>query len=53
MDLRQINIKAIYLNFNLVEKIYVQIPIGDKSFNCRKSELLQNALYGLKKTGRQ
>ena len=48
MDLRQTDIKAAYLNTNLDEKIYVQIPIGDKNFNCRKSGLLQKALYKYK-----
>jgi len=41
------------LNTNLDEKIYVQILIGDKYFNCRKFVLFQKALYRLKQAGRQ
>jgi len=52
-DLTQINIKAAYLNANLDERIYVQISIGDKNFNCGKSGLLRKVLYGLKQAGRQ
>jgi len=41
------------LNAKWDEKIYVQIPIGDKNFNCGKSGLLRKALYGLKQARRQ
>jgi len=44
-NIRQINIKAPYLNANLDEKIYVQISIRDKNFNCVKSKSLQKALW--------
>jgi len=52
-DLRQIDIKAAYLNDNLDEKIYVQISMGDKNFSCIKSGLLHKTLYGLKQNERQ
>jgi len=35
-DLRQTDIKAVYINANLDKKIYVQITIGDKNFHCGK-----------------
>jgi len=52
-NLGQIGIKTSYLNAYLDEKIYIQIPIGDKNFNCGKSWLLQKALPRFKQAGRQ
>jgi hypothetical protein len=51
-DLKQLDIKAAYLNANLEEKIYTKIPYGDKNFNTNKFWLLKKALYGLKQAGR-
>jgi len=51
-DLKQLDIKAAYLNADLEEKIYTKIPYGDKNFNTNKFWLLKKALYGLKQAGR-
>eukprot|EP00833_Pecoramyces_ruminatium_P010518 jgi/Orpsp1_1/1184550/evm.model.c7180000089992.1 len=51
-NLRQIDIKAAYLNTDLDNKIYTKIPIGDKNYNKGKYWLLTKALYGLKQSGR-
>jgi len=50
--LKQMDIKAAYLNADLEENIYTRIPYGDKSFNMNKIWLLKKALYGLKQVGR-
>ena len=51
-NLKQLNIKAAYLNVDLNETIYVKIPKGDKNYNKNKVWLLKKALYGLKQAGR-
>jgi len=51
-NLRQMDIKAAYLNAPLKEEIYTKIPIGDKNYNKNKYWLLTKALYGLKQAGR-
>eukprot|EP00833_Pecoramyces_ruminatium_P017127 jgi/Orpsp1_1/1191159/evm.model.d7180000083873.1 len=50
--LKQIDIKAAYLNAKLEEKIYMRIPCGDKNYGKNKVWLLRKALYGLKQAGR-
>ena len=52
MNLKQLDIKAAYLNADLNETIYVKIPKGDKNYNKNKVWLLKKALYGLKQAGR-
>jgi len=52
-NLRQMDIKAAYLNAKLEEEIYVDIPEGDKNYNSGKYWILNKALYGLKQAGRQ
>jgi len=51
--LKQLDIKASYLNAKLKEKIYIIIPKGDKNYNKGKYWLLKKALYGLKQAGRE
>jgi len=51
-NLKQLDIKAAYLNADLEEKIYLKIPLGDKNYNKNKYWLLKKALYGLKQAGR-
>ena len=51
-NLKQLDIKAAYLNADLNETIYVKIPKGDKNYNKNKVWLLKKALYGLKQAGR-
>jgi len=51
--LRQIDINSAYLNANQDDKIFVQIPIGEKNFNWGKSRLLQKVINGLRQAGRQ
>eukprot|EP00833_Pecoramyces_ruminatium_P014789 jgi/Orpsp1_1/1188821/evm.model.d7180000067435.1 len=51
-NLRQLDIKAAYLNADLDKKIYTKIPRGDKNHNKGKYWLLKKALYGLKQAGR-
>ena len=50
--LKQLNIKAAYLNADLEEKIYLKIPLGNKNYNKNKYWLLKKALYGLKQASR-
>jgi len=51
--LRQMDIKAAYLNAELEEKIYIKIPEGDKNYKDKnKFWLLKKALYGLKQASR-
>jgi len=52
LNLKQLDIKAAYLNADLNETIYVKIPKGDKNYNKNKVWLLKKALYGLKQAGR-
>jgi len=47
----QLDIKSAYLNADLEEKIYVNIPEGDKNYK-KGYWLLNKALYGLKQSGR-
>ena len=51
-DLKQLDIKAAYLNADLEEKIYTRIPYDDKNFNTNKFWQLKKALYGLKQAGK-
>jgi len=51
-NLKQLDIKAAYLNADLNDTIYVKIPKGDKNYNKNKVWLLKKALYGLKQAGR-
>jgi len=37
--LRQLDIKAVYLNAGLNETIYVKIPKGDKNYNNNKNKV--------------
>jgi len=46
--IKQINNKAEYLNANLDEEIYIQIPIGDKNFNCKNLGYYERTFYGHK-----
>ena len=47
-NLRQLDIKAAYLNADPNETIYVKIPKGNKNYNSNKFWLLNKALYELK-----
>jgi len=47
-DLKQLDIKAAFLNPNLEEKIYWKNLCGDKNFNTNKFWLLKKDLYGFK-----
>jgi len=51
-NLKQLDIKAAYLNADLNEKIYIKIPKVDRNYNKNKEWLLKKALYGLKQAGR-
>jgi len=51
-SLKQLDIKAAYLNADLEEKIYLKIPLGDRNYNKNNYWLLKKALYGLKQAGR-
>ena len=48
-----INIKTAYLNGDLDEEVYMEIPEGFDQYNGTKVLLLRKALYGLKQAGRQ
>lgn len=47
-NIKQLDIKAAYLNADLDEKVYMNIPQGDVNYNKNKIWLLKKALYGLK-----
>jgi len=49
--LRQMDIKAAYLNAELEEKNYIKIPEGDKNYKDKNKFWLLKALYGLKQAG--
>ena len=52
-DLKQLDIKAVYLNADLEEKIYTKIPYGEKKFLILiYSGYLKKALYGLNQAER-
>jgi len=52
-DLKQLDIKAAYLNADLEEKIYTKIPYGEKKFLILiYSGYLKKALYGLNQAER-
>ena len=38
--MKQLDLKAAYLNTDLEEKIYTKIPYGDKNFNTNKFWIL-------------
>lgn len=52
-DLQQLNVKNAFLDGNLEEEVYLEIPL---SFSCEKTKgkvcKLRKALYGLKKSSR-
>jgi len=50
-DLKQLDIKAAFLNANLEEKNYWKNLYGDKNFNTNKFWLLKKDLYGFKQAG--
>jgi len=52
-NLKQLDIKAAYLNAKLDHEIYTNIPEGDNNYKKKnKYWLLKKALYGLKQAGR-
>jgi len=50
--MKQLYIKASYLNIDLDEKIYINIPPEGVYYNKCKIWLLNKVLYGLKEFGR-
>jgi hypothetical protein len=49
--LHQLNVKNIFLNKYLEEKVFIGIPFGyEDRIDCHKAYRLKKSLYGLKQT---
>ena len=52
-EVRHIDVKTAYLNGDLNEEVYMEIPEGFDNYNGEKVLLLRKALYSLKQAGQQ